>query len=80
MWIVRSAVRFARLNDNHYTAELYADARRFDRAGLFAHLARLARELTISRFARPRDAARFDEGVALVADYVARGGRAGTGS
>lgn len=77
---VSGAERFVRLQDDHYTAELYISARGFDRAGHFAHLTRLARDLTMSRFARPRDRSRFNDGVMLVADFVARGGSAATGS
>jgi hypothetical protein len=71
------AERFMRLQDDHYTTDLYSGARAFDRAGHFAHLTRLARELTMSRFARPRNRSRFDEGVELVADYIRGGGSSG---
>jgi hypothetical protein len=67
---IRGAERLVRIQDDHYTAELYAGARRFDRAAKFEHLARLARQIAMYRFVRPRDRSRFDEGVALVADHV----------
>lgn len=67
---ISGAERFARMQDDHPTAHLFAAARRFDRASRFAHLTRLARQIAMARFVRPRDSARFDEGVDLVADYV----------
>jgi hypothetical protein len=62
--------RFVRTQDEHYTAELFAAARRFDRASQFVHRARLARQISMARFTRPWDARRFDEGVALAARYI----------
>jgi hypothetical protein len=67
------AERFARTTDDHYTAHLFAAARQFDRAEQFAHRARLARQITMFRYARPWDRTRFDDGVALVARHVAAG-------
>ena len=67
---ISGAERFARMQDDHQTAHLFAAARRFDRAGQFAHLARLARQIEMARFVRPIDPSRFDEGVDLCADYV----------
>jgi hypothetical protein len=67
------AARFVRTQDDHYTAELFAAARQFDRAGLFAHRARLARQIPMSRFVRPWNRARFHEGVKLVASHIADG-------
>ncbi len=62
--------RFVRTHDEHYTAELFAAARRFDRQEQFEHRARLARRIPMARLVRPWDAGRFDEGVALAAQYV----------
>ncbi|MCL6697384.1 hypothetical protein LZ496_01080 [Sphingomonas sp. NSE70-1] len=72
---IAGAERFVRLDDDHQTAYLFEAARRFDRAGLFAHRARLARQMAMSRFVRPRDASRFDEGIAMVADYIRNRGQ-----
>lgn len=65
--------RFVRIQDDHYTAHLFAGARQFDRAGQFAHLSRLARQIRMATFLRPRDKSRFHEGVALAAQYVTNG-------
>jgi len=67
--------RFVRTDDEHYTAYLFAAARRFDRVEQFAHRARLARQLPMARFVRPWDIDRFDEGVGLAMRHVA--GRSG---
>ena len=67
---ITGAERFVRMDDNHQTAHLFAGARQLDRAEQFAHRARLARQIPMARFVRPRDAARFDEGVSLAVDYV----------
>lgn len=67
---ITGAERFARMQDDHYTAYLFAAARRFGHAERFEHLARLARQIRMGRFARPADRSRFDEGVAIVAGYV----------
>ena len=67
---ITGAERMLRLQDDHYTADLFASARRFSRAEMFAHLARLARQIAMTRFVRPRDAAQFHDGVARVARYV----------
>ena len=67
---IRGAERIVRLQDDHYTAHLYHLARNFSRQEHFSHLARLARQIVIARFVRPRDTTRFGDGVALVARYV----------
>jgi len=67
---IAGAERIARLQDDHYTAQLFLAARGFDRGALFAHLAALARRIPMARFVRPRDTARFARGVALAAEYV----------
>jgi hypothetical protein len=68
---ISGAERFVRMQDDHQTAHLFAAARRFDRASQFAHLSRLAGQIEMARFVRPRDPTRFHEGVGLVANYVA---------
>jgi hypothetical protein len=67
---IAGAERLVRLQDDHQTARLFASARQFDRAGQFAHLVRLARQVSMARFIRPLDPTRFREGVALAAEYV----------
>ena len=67
---LKGAERFVRMQDDHQTAHLFAGASTLDRAGQFAHRARLARQIRMARFARPRDASKFSQGVALVADYL----------
>ncbi|HXG80461.1 MAG TPA: hypothetical protein VNJ05_01525 [Sphingomicrobium sp.] len=67
---ISGAERFLRTQDDHYTAHLFAVARRFDRAGQFAHRARLASQIAMSRFLRPWDRSVFHEGVALVARHI----------
>jgi hypothetical protein len=62
--------RFVRTQDEHYTAELFAAAQRFDRVAIFQHRARLARQISMARFVRPWDIRRFGEGVTLAARYV----------
>lgn len=70
--------RFERMQDDHYTAELYANAQGFDRAGRFAHLSQLANRVPSARFARPRDLSRFHNGVSVIADYLSRQDRRST--
>ncbi len=69
---VAGAQRLALLNDDHYTAELFALGQGLDLAGRFAALARLARQVAISRLVRPRGPARFAKSTTLAA-AVARG-------
>lgn len=64
--------RIARLNDDHYTAELYAIAQQLDLPARFARFAQLAPQIAMSVFARPIDPARFDESVAIAAAQVRR--------
>ena len=67
---ISGAERFVRMQDDHQTAHLLAAARMFDRAEQFAHLSRLARQIPMARFIRPRDRARFAEGADLVAHHI----------
>jgi hypothetical protein len=69
---ISGAERLARMQDDHLTAHLFAAARQFDRANQFMHFARLAQQIAMARFVRPRDADRFHEGVALIARHIAR--------
>lgn len=67
---ITGAERFARLDDDHYTGELYAAAQRPSRAELFALQARLAGQVEMARLIRPRDASRFAASVQLAAARV----------
>lgn len=63
--------RFARVQDDHPTAHLFAAARRLDRAAQFAHQIRLATQIRMARFVRPIDRSRFQEHVGLTAQHIA---------
>ena len=67
---ISGAERFVRMQDDHQTAHLLAAARMFDKAERFAHLGRLARQIPMARFVRPRESSRFAEGANLVARYI----------
>lgn len=59
-WIeVRGAERFARLEDDHYTQEIFLEANRPDRAALFALRARIAGAVKMARLVRPRSSTGF---------------------
>lgn len=62
--------RIARLQDDHYTAQLWLAAARPDRAARFAGLARLAARIAMRRFVRPFDPARFEAATACIAAHV----------
>ena len=74
---IAGAERFVRMRDDHQTAHLFAGARKFDRAEQFAHLSRLAGQIRMARFIRPRDHARFRESASLAARYIAAAGEGG---
>jgi hypothetical protein len=67
---LRGVERLLRLQDDHYTTRMFAEARMFERAGHFAHLAGLATKIEMARFIRPHNRRAFEAGVALVAEYV----------
>jgi len=62
--------RFVRTQDEHYTTELFAIARNFDRASNFAHRVRLAQQIEMCRFVRPWERDQFDRSVAMAARYI----------
>lgn len=62
--------RIARLNDDHYTAALYAQARGEGLAERFARIAALAARVPMERLARPRDPARFAAVTAAIAAHI----------
>ena len=67
---ISGSERFVRMQDDHQTSYLFEAANRYGRIEQFTHRARLAQQIEMTRFARPRDAGRFDDGVALVAKHV----------
>jgi len=68
---ISGSERLFRLQDDHYTAMHFAAARAFDHAEHFDHLARLARQISMSRFVRARDISRFKDSVAQASRYIA---------
>lgn len=73
---VSGGERLVRLQDDHYTTELFLAASRPDRALRFLQLAGLARSIRVSRFVRPRDRTRFGSDAGL-AERLVRDGLAG---
>jgi hypothetical protein len=71
---ISAGERIARLQDDHYTAELFERARGLSRADRFAQLAAIAARVSMTRFARPFDPARFREGRDFIADIIREGG------
>ena len=64
------AEKLLRLQDDHYTTELYLSANQPDRRARFAQLAALAGAIRIDRFVRPIDPARFALDAALAERHV----------
>ena len=62
--------RIARLQDDHYTAELWRQATDHSRPERFAMLAALARRIAMQRFVRPFDPARFAESTGFIAAHI----------
>ena len=62
--------RIARFNDDHYTALFYDYANRPTAAERFALQIRLADAIPLWRFTRPRDAERFAQSAAFIADWI----------
>ena len=71
---ISAGERIARLQDDHYTAELFERARGLSRVDRFAQLAAIAARVSMTRFARPFDPARFSEGRDFIADIIREGG------
>lgn len=67
---VRGAEQLALVNDDHYTKQLFASVHAFTPAQNFRHLTRLAGRLPIARFVRPKEAARFQESISAMAEYI----------
>ncbi len=70
--VLAGGERIARLQDDHYTAQLWLAAERPDRAAHFAGLAGLAGRIAMRRFVRPFDRAGFDEGLAAITAHIRR--------
>lgn len=70
------AERIARLDDDHYTAQLYAMARGEGLAERLAHLGRIASRIPMHRLTMPRDPARFSDHVARLASLIKEEGTA----
>ena len=64
------AERIDRLQDDHYTAELWRQANPQPRSEHFATLAALARRIAMQRFVRPFDPAQFARGVSFIAAHI----------
>ena len=64
------AERIERLQDDHYTAELWSQANSQHRPERFATLAALARRIAMQRFVRPFEPARFAEGIDHIAAHI----------
>ena len=67
---ISGAQRLARLNDDHYTAELYASAQGGGLAEHFARSAAIAGHIAMQRLTRPFGPARFAEVTAAVAQQI----------
>ena len=64
------AERIERLQDDHYTADLWRQATDHPRAERFATLAALARRIAMARFVRPLDPARFAHSTRFIAAHI----------
>lgn len=71
---IKGAERIARLNDDHYTARLYALTRGGGLAARLADLARAACRMPMKRLVLPRDRANFTDNIAAVATLIKQGG------
>jgi hypothetical protein len=70
-WLpISGAERFARLEDDHYTQEIFLEAARPARDELFAIRAALAGRLRMARLVRPRSATGFAASVRLAAETI----------
>lgn len=74
---IAGSQRLLRMEDEHQTRYLFEMARKFDRAQLFAHRARLAKQIEMTLFVRPFDPDSFEEGVATAARHVMNGESSG---
>jgi len=70
---IAGAERFTRLQDDHYTATLFALAGDLTAEQTFRLRARLAQSIPMLAFSRPRDEDRFAEGADHMAEVLRRG-------
>lgn len=67
---ISGARRVACLNEDHYTAQLYALARGQDRAGRLRHLGAIASRIPMDRLVRPLDTRNFAATTAAIAAHI----------
>jgi hypothetical protein len=67
---ISGAERFLRVQDDHQTTVLFFAANSYDRTDQFAHFSRLARQIEMVRFSRPRDISCFHEGISAAVQYL----------
>lgn len=67
---ISGAERFALLEDDHHTQQIFAEAVRPGRADLFALRARLAGQMRMARLIRPRSPEGFAASLALAAEKI----------
>ncbi|MFM5950480.1 MAG: hypothetical protein ACKOPM_14845 [Novosphingobium sp.] len=67
---ITGAQRIARLNDDHYTADLFAQARSEGPAERFARIAALAARIPMRRLARPRSTPDFNRISGAIASWI----------
>lgn len=70
---IGGARRVACLNEDHYTAQLYALARGQDRAARLAQLGAIASRIRMDRLVRPLDPHRFEDATAAIAAHIKQG-------
>lgn len=70
---ITGARRIACLDDDHYTAELYALARSEDPAARLGHLGAIASRIAMNRLGRPIDRSRFAASTAAIAAHIKHG-------
>lgn len=70
---ITGARRIACLNDDHYTAELYALARRDEPAVRLSHLGAIASRIVMNRLGRPIDRNRFAATTEAIAAHIKQG-------
>ena len=67
---ITGAERIGRINDDHYTADLFAAARGEDLSERFARIARIASEVSMHLLVRPMDGTRFAETTKQIAAWI----------
>lgn len=70
------AQRITRLNDDHYTTQLYAMARGERLAERLGHLTSIASRIPMHRLTMPREQMRFSDDVAAIAALIKQGAMA----